>query len=73
MGIKMFEIAPPVVDTELGHQRREDKNESHGGIPVGEFIEGAMDAIKNDRFEAAIELANEMRSKPKAMFKQMNG
>ena len=72
MGIKVFEIAPPAVDTELGHQRREDKNESHGGIPVGEFIEGAMDAIKNDRFEAAIGLATEMRSKPEAMFEQIN-
>ena len=35
--VKVFEIAPPSVDTELGHDRRADKSQSHGGIPVSEF------------------------------------
>ncbi|KAA6438984.1 SDR family NAD(P)-dependent oxidoreductase [Dyadobacter flavalbus] len=71
-GIKVFEIAPPAVDTELGHDRREDKSQSHGGIPVQEFIAGAMKAIKNDELEAAIGQAAGLRSKREALFEQMN-
>src|ERR1035437_5953776 len=44
--VKVFEIAPPSVDTELGHDRRADKSESHGGIPIAEFIKEAMEGIK---------------------------
>jgi len=29
--ITVFEIIPPSTDTELGHQQREDKSQSHGG------------------------------------------
>ena len=43
--VKVFEIAPPSVDTELGHDRRTDKNQSHGGIHVDEFINKAMKFI----------------------------
>ncbi|MEJ7681171.1 MAG: SDR family NAD(P)-dependent oxidoreductase [Segetibacter sp.] len=52
--IKVFELVPPSVDTELGSDRREDKTQSHGGLPVNEFIEEAMEAIKNDVLEAPI-------------------
>lgn len=71
-GIKVFEIAPPSVDTELGHDRREDKTQSHGGIPVGEFIEGAMAAIKNDEYEAAIGMSTGLRTKREELFEQIN-
>ena len=72
-GIKVFEIAPPSVDTELGHDRRADKSESHGGIPVHEFIEGAMAAIKNDEFEAAIGQSAGLREQREKVFERMNG
>lgn len=71
-GIKVFEIAPPSVDTELGHDRREDKSQSHGGIPVSEFIEGAIAAIKNDELEAAIGQSVGLRAKRETLFEQMN-
>lgn len=71
-GIKVFEIAPPSVDTELGHDRREDKNQSHGGIPVSEFIDGAMAAIKNDELEAAIGMSAGLREKRESLFDRMN-
>ena len=71
-GIKVFEIAPPSVDTELGHDRRTDKSQSHGGIPVSEFIEGAMAALKNDVYEAAIGMSAGLREKREALFEQMN-
>lgn len=71
-GINVFEIAPPSVDTELGHDRRVDKTQSHGGIPVAEFMEGAMAAIKNDEYEAAVSHAARMRAKPEELFELMN-
>ena len=71
-GIKVFEIAPPSVDTELGHDRREDKTQSHGGIPVSEFIEGAMKAIRNDVYEAAIGMSAGLREKRENIFEQLN-
>lgn len=71
-GIAVFEIAPPPVDTELGHDRREDKTKSHGGIPVSEFIAGSMEAIKNDVYEAAIGNAIGLREKREAIFETLN-
>jgi uncharacterized oxidoreductase len=71
-GIKVFEIIPPSVDTELGSDRREDKTQSHGGMPVGEFIEQAMHALENDNLEAAIGSANNSREKREALFQVMN-
>ena len=70
--IKVFEIAPPSVDTELGHQRRADKSQTHGGIPVTEFMQGAMHAIENDVLEAPIADAKHLREKGEALFDRMN-
>lgn len=72
-GIKVFEIAPPEVDTELGHDRREDKNQLHGGMPVGEFTREVMAAIQNDEYEAAIGLSAGLRAKREEIFEQLNG
>ena len=70
--VKVFEIIPPSVDTELGHDRREDKSESHGGMPVSEFLAEAMEAIKNDTLEAAIGQAKGLRAKREELFSVMN-
>jgi uncharacterized oxidoreductase len=71
-GINVFEIVPPPVDTELGHDRREDKTQTHGGIPVAEFIEGAMAALKSDEYEAAVGHAAGLRAKREEAFEQLN-
>lgn len=70
--VKVFEIAPPSVDTELGHDRREDKSQSHGGLPVNEFIEEAMLALKNDLYEAPIGQSKGLRIKREELFDVMN-
>ena len=72
-GISVIEIAPPSVDTELGHDRREDKTQSHGGIPVQEFIDGAMAALKNNELEATIGQSAGLRAKGEQLFEQING
>lgn len=70
--VKVFEIVPPSVDTELGSDRREDKTQSHGGMPVGEFIEQAMHAIENNVQEAPIGGAINLREKNETLFEAIN-
>lgn len=70
--IKVFEIAPPSVDTELGHQRRTDKTQTHGGIPINEFLTEAMEAIRTNTLEAAISNAKGLRAKREELFNTMN-
>ncbi len=70
--IKVFEIAPPSVDTELGYHHREDKTQSHGGIPIHEFLAEAMEAIKADLYEAPIGQAKGLRAKGEDLFGVMN-
>lgn len=70
--VKVFEIIPPSVDTELGHDRRPDKTQTHGGMSISEFIKGAMDAIGNDLLEAPIADAKYLRTKGEEIFQQLN-
>lgn len=70
--VKVFEVAPPAVDTELGHDRREDKTQSHGGMAIKDFIEEAMEALKNDAFEAPIGQAKGLHAQREALFEVMN-
>ncbi len=70
--IKVFEIAPPMVDTELGYEHREDKNESHGGMETREFVNLVIDALERDDYETAIGSAANLQANPKEMFAVMN-
>lgn len=70
--IAVFEIAPPAVDTELGHDRRSNKNESHGGIAVEEFIAEAWQAIQQDKYEAPIAFAKGLHQAREAAFENLN-
>src|SRR6185295_6041849 len=70
--VRVFEIIPPSVDTELGHDRRPDKSQTHGGIPVEEFLDEAMLALRNDMFEYAVSTAKDLREKNVQLFHILN-
>lgn len=70
--VKVFEIAPPAVDTELGSDRRADKTQTHGGMPVADFLAEAMEAIKNDKLMAPIAMAKNSYENREALFEVMN-
>jgi uncharacterized oxidoreductase len=70
--VQVFEIAPPAVDTELGSDRRQDKQATHGGMPVAEFIREAMEALEQDILEAPIGTAKVSREKREAIFEERN-
>jgi uncharacterized oxidoreductase len=71
--VKVYEIAPPSTDTELGHERRTDKTQTHGGIPISQFLAEAMEGIKNDIPEIAVADAKGLRTKREELFEVING
>lgn len=71
-GIKVFEIAPPTVDTELDRGARESRGQTHRGISADEFTILALEALKNDVYEAAIGQAENLRANREEMFAMMN-
>jgi uncharacterized oxidoreductase len=70
--VKVFEIIPPSVDTEQGHDRRTDKSQTHGGMDVNLFIDKAVQAIESDLFEAPVGQSEGLRNKREALFDMMN-
>ena len=71
-GIQVYEIIPPWVATEHGRQGREDEAKPLGGIPVTEFIEGALRALEADVFEAPVGTAKGLCEKREALFGMIN-
>ena len=72
IGVAVYEIAPPSTDTELGHERRADKTQSHGGAPIAEVIAEAMEGLKADIPEIAVGQSKGMRAKREELFDMMN-
>ena len=70
--IKVFEVAPPSTDTELGHERRTDKTQTHGGIPVSEFLAEAMEGLKSDTLETVVGQSKGLRAKREDLFENIN-
>ena len=48
--VKVFEIVPPAVDTELGRGSSRDAERTHGGIPASEVAVQTIRALKNDQY-----------------------
>jgi uncharacterized oxidoreductase len=72
LGIAVYEIAPPAVDSELGSERWARGQTSHGGMPVSELVEAMLGALEADQYEAAIGPAEGMRAKREGLFQAMN-
>ena len=72
LGIKVYEIAPPGVDSELGRERWQKGQSSHGGMPVAEFVAEMLRALEADLPEAAVGQAEGMRAKREGLFDAMN-
>jgi uncharacterized oxidoreductase len=72
LGIGVYEIAPPGVDSELGRERWPTGQTSHGGMPVVEYVEAMLKALEADLPEAAIGPAEGMRAKREGLFEAMN-
>jgi uncharacterized oxidoreductase len=75
--IKVFEIIPPTVDTELDKGARGRRGQEDRGIKPEEVAEATLKALKEDEFEAAVGDAQFLRMgarrDPERVFHTING
>lgn len=73
--IKVFEVIPPTVDTELDKGTR-GKRGVERGIPPSEVSKAAMKALENNQYECAVGMAENLytaaRTNPEQFFQRMN-
>lgn len=74
--IKVFEIIPPTVDTELDRGARARRGQTDRGIPASEVAIAALKRIAADEFEITIGQANFLkatsRTDPEGLFQRLN-
>ena len=74
--IKVFEIIPPTVDTELDRGSRAQRGQRDRGIPPSEVAKAAMDALEKNEYEVAVGMAKDLitgsRNNPEQTFQRMN-
>lgn len=74
--IKVFELIPPRVDTDLGKGSRGNWERTAAAIPAVQVAETAVEALKNDTYEVAVGAANDLmkgsRQNPEELFQLMN-
>jgi uncharacterized oxidoreductase len=74
--VKVFEIIPPIVDTDLDKGERERRGQKYRGIPPEEVAIEAMKAIEKDEFEfavgQAVNLVQGSRQDPEQFFRNLN-
>jgi len=75
-GIRVYELIPPMVDTELDQGTRDRREQENRGIPPEDVASAALKGIKNDEFEMPIGLAQKLwqgaRSDPEKVFNMIN-
>ena len=74
--IKVFELIPPRVDTDLGYGERGDRGRTAGAIPVEQVAKETMESLEKDIYEIPVGAAKDLmagsRQSPDALFKAMN-
>lgn len=74
--VKVFEIIPPMVDTELGKGVTEEPEPGRRGIPPAEVARVTMKAMENDKYEIPIGEAEGLvtgaRNNPEQIFQNLN-
>lgn len=59
--IRVFEIIPPIVDTELDKGARDERGQTDRGIPPREVAQATLMAMKNNDYEIAVGMAENLR------------
>jgi uncharacterized oxidoreductase len=74
--VKVFEIIPPMVDTELDKGERDDREQEERGIPPSEVAAATMKGFKNDEYEIVVGEAEGLKKgslkNPEELFNQLN-
>ena len=74
--IKVFEIIPPIVDTELDKGARGERGQQDRGIPPSEVARATLKALENEEYELAVGMAENLRmgsrNNPEQTFQNIN-
>ena len=74
--IKVFEVIPPTVDTELDKGARDRRGQEDKGIPPSEVARATLKALEKDEYEIAIGMAQNLRmgarNNPEKIFQSIN-
>lgn len=74
--IKVFEIVPPAVDTELGKGTTDEVAEGYRGIPPSEVASATLKALANNEYEILVgevkDLVEGSRTNPGKTFQNLN-
>ena len=74
--VKVFEVIPPTVDTELDKGVRAQRGQEDRGIPPVEVAKATLKAVENDQYEVPIGMAENLRTgartNPEQVFQNMN-
>ena len=75
--VKVFEVIPPIVDTELHRGERQRRGEQDRGIRPEEVALATLRALEADEYELAVGRAQSLRigarNDPEKLFRMMNG
>ncbi len=72
LGVRVVELVPPAVDTELGADRRTDPTATHGGMPLAEFVAGAMAGLDAGVDEIMVGTTSAFRASPDTFYARLN-
>lgn len=74
--IRVFEVIPPMVDTELDKGARQGSGQLDRGIPASDVARVAMTGLENDEYEIMVGAAKNLvagsRKDPDGLFRNMN-
>jgi uncharacterized oxidoreductase len=70
--IKVFEVAPPIVDTELAGPQRSRRDREDMAISPDAVAVAFLKALKKDSYEVAIGLAQDLRRGRDRLFENIN-
>lgn len=74
--VRVYEVIPPIVDTELDKGARDKREQEDRGIPPEQFASAALKGIEDDEFEKPVGMAQRLwqgaRSEPEKVFNMIN-
>ena len=74
--VKVFEVIPPTVDTELDKGARAQRGQEDRGIPPVEVAKATMKALEINQYEVPVGMAENLRTgartNPEQLFQNMN-
>lgn len=74
--VKVFDVAPPIVDTELDQGARQKRGQTNAGIKPEQVARETMQAIARDQFDIPVGMVKALkigvRISPKGFFKIIN-